>query len=85
MRNQKSIVIILFIIALMWIMHTLSKNFMVDSDFEKFLMKKDEVISNPSIWTFIIRIHIVLAVIALLTGPIGLIKVLRNKRLPFHR
>ncbi|MGE7093661.1 DUF2306 domain-containing protein [Lysinibacillus sp. NPDC048646] len=85
MRKQKILVIGLFIIAFMWIMHTLSKNFMVDPNFEKFLKKKDEIISNPTVWAVMLRIHIVLAVIALLTGPVGMMKGLRNKRLLFHR
>ncbi|EON70692.1 DUF2306 domain-containing protein [Lysinibacillus sphaericus] len=85
MRKQKLLVIGLFIIAFMWIMHTLSKNFMVDPDFEKFLNNKDEIISNPTVWAVMLRIHIILAVIALLTGPVGMMKSLRNKRLPFHR
>lgn len=85
MRKQKILVNGLFIIAFMWIMHTLSKNFMVDPDFEKFLKKKDEIISNPTVWAVMLRIHIVLAVIALLTGPVGMMKGLRNKRLLFHR
>lgn len=84
-EKTKILVIGLFIIAFMWIMHTLSKNFMVDPNFEKFLKKKDAIISNPTVWAVMLRIHIVLAVIALLTGPVGMMKGLRNKRLLFHR
>ncbi len=40
---------------------------MVDPEFQYFLSKKDEVLSNEALWKLMFRIHIILALIALLT------------------
>lgn len=75
----------LIFVAIMWVFHTLSKNFMVDPTFEKFIAKKDQVLTNESLWILMIRIHILLAIISLITGPLGVIKAIRNKSITFHR
>ncbi|WP_232732321.1 DUF2306 domain-containing protein [Bacillus sp. mrc49] len=75
----------ILIIPLMWVLHTLSKNFMVDPNFQGFLSKKDELLANELLWVIMIRIHIMLAIISLLTGPLGIIKSIRVKFLKFHR
>lgn len=85
MKSGKVFIAILFIISFLWFMHTLSKNFMVDPSFQSFLSKKETVLSNESVWHLFIRIHIILALIALLTGPIGLFKRLRIKSPALHR
>ncbi|WP_235828142.1 DUF2306 domain-containing protein [Brevibacillus migulae] len=85
MKSGKGFMITLFIISFLWFMHTLSKNFMIDPDFHRFLSNKDQALSNPTLWILMIRIHIILALIALLTGPIGLIKRLRVKSPFLHR
>lgn len=80
--------IILFLVLFLtfsWILHTLSKNFITDPTFSEFIARKDQILPNVSLWTWMIRIHILLAVIALLTGPLGIIKKIRNKSLSFHR
>ncbi|MBP1083453.1 MULTISPECIES: DUF2306 domain-containing protein [Bacillus] len=82
---SKGLNIFLFIISVMWVLHTFSKNFMIDPNFERFLSRKDFPIQNEGLWILMIRIHIVLALIALLTGPVALIKRIRVKRLPVHR
>lgn len=85
MKSGKVLTVILFIVSLLWFMHTLSKNFMIDPVFAKFLSKKDAVLSNLPLWTMMIRVHIILALVALLTGPIGLIKRLRINSPAWHR
>jgi uncharacterized membrane protein len=85
MKQRKTLITILSIISVMWVMHTLSKNFVVDPSFQGFLSKKDELLSNQMLWVSMIRVHIILAIIALLTGPLGIIKRLRLRSLTFHR
>ncbi|GIN63225.1 hypothetical protein J27TS8_32180 [Robertmurraya siralis] len=82
---KKSIKIAVVIIPLLWILHTLSKNFIVDPNFETFISRKEEMLTNRDLWTFMIRIHILLAVLSLLTGPLGVLKKIRIKSLFFHR
>lgn len=77
--------IILLIISIMWVLHTFSKNFMIDPTFQSFLSKKDQIIANQSLWVLMIRIHIALAIVSLLTGPLGVIKRFRVKSVKFHR
>lgn len=77
--------IIFLIVSFLWIMHTFSKNFMVDPSFESFLAKKDEVLANESLWVLMIRWHIIFAIISLVTGPLGVMKKLREKSNLFHR
>lgn len=84
-KSNKGIGILLLIIPLMWVLHTLSKNFMVDPDFQGFLSKKNELLANESLWVVMIRIHIILAIISLITGPLGIIKSIRAKSLTYHR
>lgn len=85
MKQRKFLITILLIISGMWVMHTLTKNFVVDPSFQGFLSKKDELLSNQMLWVMMIRVHIILAIIALLTGPLGIIKRLRLNSLTFHR
>lgn len=75
----------IFVIPIMWVLHTLSKNFMVDPAFETFIARKDQILTDPSLWVLMIRIHIVLAIISLITGPLGVVKRLRVKSMRFHR
>lgn len=82
---KKNIGIVFLILSFLWVMHTFSKNFIVDPDFQKFLAKKDDVLANESLWILMIRFHIVLALISLITGPLGVIKKLRTKSTAFHR
>lgn len=82
--KQKAGIIIL-IISMMWVLHTFSKNFMVDPSFEKFISRKDQILTDKNIWISMIRIHILLAIISLITGPLGVIKAIRNKSRKFHR
>ncbi|MED3553930.1 DUF2306 domain-containing protein [Cytobacillus praedii] len=77
--------ILIIIISIMWVLHTLSKNFVIDPLFQRFLSNKDQLLMNQSLWIVMIRIHILLAVAALMTGPLGLIKRIRLKSLQFHR
>ncbi|RTR35415.1 DUF2306 domain-containing protein [Robertmurraya yapensis] len=77
--------IIIFIISVMWVLHTFSKNFMVDPQFEKFISRKDLTLTDHNLWISMIRIHILLAIISLITGPLGVIKAIRDKSRNFHR
>jgi uncharacterized membrane protein len=83
--KRKPLITIFCIVAVMWVMHTFSKNFMVDPSFSDFLAKKDVILTNRETWKLIIQIHILLALLALFTGPIGLIKRIRVKSLSFHK
>lgn len=82
---KKLILIMVMFIPFMWILHTLSKNFIIDPTFAKFISKKDQTLPDISLWIWMIRIHILLAVISLLTGPLGVVKRLRVKSIQFHR
>ena len=82
---KKFIRIAILIIPILWIFHTFSKNFMVDPNFELFISRKDLILTNTSLWIVMIRIHILLAIIALLTGPLNVIKRIRIKSINFHR
>lgn len=82
---KKTIGIIMCIISILWVFHTFSKNFMVDPAFEKFLARKDQLLTDTSLWLFMIRIHILLAILSLLTGPFGLLKRVRAQSIKFHR
>lgn len=83
MKQKASIII--FIISMMWVLHTFSKNFMVDPQFEKFISRKDLTLTDHNLWISMIRIHILLAIISLITGPLGIIKAIRDKSRNFHR
>lgn len=83
MKQRKFLITILSTISVMWVMHTLSKNFIVDPSFQGFLSKKDELPSDQMLWVLMIQLHIILAIMALLTGPLGIIKRLRLKSLTF--
>lgn len=82
---KKTIGITILIIPIMWVLHTFSKNFMIDPAFEKFISNKDLILADPSLWIFMIRIHILLAILSLLTGPLGVIRRIRVKSIRFHR
>ena len=82
---KRNIGILLLIVSIMWVLHTFSKNFMVDPTFEKFISKKDLLLTDQSLWIFMIRLHILLAIISLLTGPLGIMKKIRIKSIKFHR
>jgi hypothetical protein len=68
----------------MWIMHTLTKNFLSDPGFGKLIAAKDSFTADRS-WLFMLRAHILLAVISLLTGPVGAIRRIRLKSIAWHR
>ncbi|MGE1126355.1 DUF2306 domain-containing protein [Bacillus wiedmannii] len=85
MKRRKILIAILLIISILWVMHTLSKNFIIDPDFKRFLSKKDTLPSNQILWAMMIRIHIILAIIAMLSGPLGIIRRFRLKSPGFHR
>ncbi|MED4130020.1 DUF2306 domain-containing protein [Shouchella miscanthi] len=83
--NRKTILITLSVIAFMWILHTASKNFIVDPEFTTFLGNKEAKLANVNLWKVMIQIHILLAIVALITGPLGLSKRVRNKTPFLHR
>lgn len=82
---KQKIGIILLVISMMWVLHTFSKNYIVDPSFEKFISRKDQILTDERLWILMIRIHILLAIISLITGPLGIIKALRDKSRSFHR
>ncbi len=77
--------IFIIIIPIMWVLHTLSKNFITDPSFQQFLSNKDQFLMNQSLWIVMVRVHILLAIAALMTGFLGLIKRIHLKSLQFHR
>lgn len=85
MKSRKTVLFLLTLISLMWIMHTLTKNFVTDPEFSRFLGKKDQSIPNPELWGAMLRVHIVLAVISLITGPIGTLRKIRLKWITLHK
>ncbi|MFG3433318.1 DUF2306 domain-containing protein [Lysinibacillus fusiformis] len=85
MRSRKGLVVSLSVIAVMWILHTASKNFMVDPTFSTFLSNKEIELPNAKLWIVMIQLHIALAIIALMTGPLGLSRALRMKNPHLHR
>lgn len=85
MRSRKGLVISLSVIAVMWILHTTSKNFMVDPTFSTFLSNKEIELPNEKLWIVMIQLHIALAIIALITGPLGLSRAMRMKNPHLHR
>lgn len=82
---KKIVRISMILISIMWVLHTFSKNFIVDPSLDTFLSMKDRVVMNESLWLFMIRTHITLAVISLLTGPLGMSKAVGAKSKSFHR
>ncbi|MDH4619316.1 DUF2306 domain-containing protein [Brevibacillus sp. AY1] len=82
---EKIVRISMILISIMWVFHTFSKNFIVDPSLESFLSMKDQLVTNESLWLFMIRTHIALAIISLLTGPLGVSKAIRAKSTSFHR
>ncbi|MCM3762483.1 DUF2306 domain-containing protein [Alkalihalobacillus oceani] len=82
---KKMIIILLVSFSLMWVLHTFSKNFIVDPSLNSFLSRKDQLLTNEALWLLMVQLHIALAIISLITGPLGVIKALRRKSLSFHR
>jgi len=82
---KKNIGKIIIIISVMWILHTFTKNFIIDPNFETFLSRKDITITDKPLWMLMIRLHILFALVSLLTGPLGVIKRIRVKSIKFHR
>lgn len=66
---KKFYAVSILFITTMWVLHTWSKNFIVDPNFTTFLANKDQILANESLWVIMIQIHIILAIISLLTGP----------------
>ncbi|WP_245954391.1 DUF2306 domain-containing protein [Paenibacillus flagellatus] len=88
MKNRKETkvaAILLSVVALMWIMHTLTKNFVSDPGFVKLIEAKDSFTADRWLWTFMLRAHIALAVVSLVTGPIGSLRNVRTKSIALHR
>ncbi|MGB8956211.1 MAG: DUF2306 domain-containing protein [Tumebacillaceae bacterium] len=84
MRFKKFFLFLLFMVSFGWVMHNLSKNFGYDANFSKFLAHKTGE-WNPTLWPVFVRIHIVLAVITLIAGPLGFVKKFRVRRAALHR
>ena len=84
-EKRNAAAIILSVVALMWIMHTLTKNFVSDPDFIKLINDKSSFSADPSLWLFMLRAHILLAIVSLVTGPIGAIRKIRRKSITWHR
>lgn len=86
--NRETIKLILkcflFVVAAMWVLHTFSKNFIVDPNFKKFLLEKNESLFDWT-WFVALRTHIVLALVALLVGPFGFVERLRKRNIRLHR
>ena len=84
MRFKKFLIFLLFFVSFAWIMHTTTKNFGYDANFSKFLAHKTGE-WNETLWPVFVRIHIVLAVVTLIAGPLGFVKRFRVRRAGLHR
>lgn len=84
-ETKNAAAITLSVVALMWIMHTLTKNFVSDPEFVKLIALKDSFTADRMLWLFMLRAHIVLAIVSLVTGPIGAIRNVRLKSIAWHR
>lgn len=79
-------IVLIFFVALAWTGHTFSKNFIVDPDFTRFLEHKGSfALAKDKIWTFFLRMHIILSLLALLSGPIAFLKSSRKKKAVVHK
>lgn len=88
MKHEKLRLILkclLFVVAASWILHTFAKNFLVDAQFKKFLAEKTFEINASAWWFWILRVHIALAIIALLAAPFGFVTSLRRRNIKLHR
>jgi len=84
MRYKTFFLTLLFFVSFGWIFHNLAKNFGYDANFSKFLAHKTGE-WNETLWPIFVRIHIVLAVISLIAGPLGFVKRFRVRRMNLHR
>ncbi|SDD65693.1 Predicted membrane protein [Paenibacillus sp. UNCCL117] len=84
-EKKHTAVIWLSVIALMWITHTLTKNFVSDPAFAKLIALKESFTADRSLWLFMLRAHILLAIVSLVTGPIGAIRKIRQQSPALHR
>ncbi|MEF3305042.1 DUF2306 domain-containing protein [Paenibacillus sp. GYB003] len=78
-------VVVFVVVSLMWMMHTITKNFVSDPEFAKLIAAKESFAADRGLWMFLLRAHIILAVISLLAGPIGAIRGIRLKSPAWHR
>ena len=83
-RAKTVLEIFLFLVAASWVMHTVLRNFVVDPNFEKLLLGKSGFVPTHT-WLFVLRLHIVLAVVALLAGALNLVGRLRRRHINIHR
>ncbi|MFD0677018.1 MULTISPECIES: DUF2306 domain-containing protein [unclassified Paenibacillus] len=84
-EKKTAVVIVFAVVSFMWVAHTLTKNFVSDPGFNQLLAARDAFTADRPLWTFMLRSHIVLAVIALITGPVGTIRAIRQKAIAWHR
>ncbi|UHA73245.1 DUF2306 domain-containing protein [Paenibacillus sp. 481] len=75
---------LVFVISLMWVLHTFSKNVIVDPNLTAFLSTKTTPIDAQP-WLLAVKIHIALAMISMLTGPFGFVTRIRTQRPHIHR
>lgn len=79
-------IVFIFLVAVAWTGHTFSKNFIVDPEFTRFLEHKGSLdLAKDEIWTFFLRTHIVLSLLALLSGPVAFLKSSRRKKALLHK
>lgn len=84
-KEKNGVVILLSVVALMWIMHTVTKNFVSDPEFIKLLATRDSFTADRALWLFMLRAHIVLAIVSLITGPVGMLRNIRTRSIAWHR
>lgn len=84
-KSKTAAALLLSIVALMWIVHTLTKNFVTDPGFTKLLAARDVFAADRSLWLLMLRAHIVLAIVSLITGPLGVIRNIRQRAIALHR
>jgi len=84
-RKPAAAVVALAVVAFLWILHTITKNFVTDPEFVKLIDARDAFAADPSAWLLMLRAHILLAVVSLVTGPIGAIRRFRLQSVAWHR
>jgi uncharacterized membrane protein len=83
-KLRSTLKVALFVVATAWLLHTTAKNFAVDPNFKKFLLEKNAAVLDWT-WFVALRVHIILALVALLAGPFGFLERLRKRNIELHR
>ena len=83
---RKSLYITVSILSISWAFHMLANYFIVDPGAAKHLQHKDLGENfRETLWLVLLRLHIISACIALITGPFGFSATMLRKKPALHR